>query len=273
MARPVIGPPRGLLRAPAAEGAIEHERRAPSPRLAPFVEHHWTVVWRGVDVPVVREVLPHPSVHIAFERGRSGIAGVPEGRFVRTLEGEGWVLGVKMRPGGFRPFVDHSIARLKNRVVPIDAVFGEGTTERTLERMRAATSFAARVEIVEALLEARLPEVDPRAVLAADIVRRVLEDASLQRVADVAAAFGLSPRALQRLFTEYVGVSPKWVILRYRLHEALERMHAGQKVDHAALAAELGFTDQAHFIRAFKALVGRPPAAYERSTTRDEAKR
>lgn len=273
MVRPAVPAPRGLLKTPVGDGVVEHARRAPSLRLAPFVEHHWTVVWRGVDVPIVREVLPHPSVHVAFERGRSGIAGVPEGRFTRTLEGDGWVLGVKMKPGGFRPFVDHSIARLKNRVVPIDSVFGEGTTERALERMQDAPSFDARIEIAEAVLEARLPEVDPRAVLAADIVRRILEDASLERVADVAIAFDLSPRSLQRLFTEYVGVSPKWVILRYRLHEALERMHAGEKVDHAALATELGFTDQAHFIHAFKALVGRPPAAYERATARDDPKR
>lgn len=33
---------------------------------------------------------------------------------------------------------------------------------------------------------------------------------------------GQQPFELQRLFAEYVGVSPKWVIERYRMHEALE---------------------------------------------------
>ena len=59
-------------------------------------------------------------------------------------------------------------------------------------------------------------------------------------------------------------MSPKWVIRRYRLHEALERVNAGHRVDWAALAAELGYFDQAHFIRDFKALVGRTPAEYGR---------
>ena len=71
-------------------------------------------------------------------------------------------------------------------------------------------------------------------------------------------------RQLQRLFKEYVGVSPKWVIQRYRLFDAAERIAAGTIVKGADLALELGYADQAHFIRDFKT-VGRSPADYARS--------
>ena len=57
-------------------------------------------------------------------------------------------------------------------------------------------------------------------------------------------------------------MSPKWVIQRYRLHEAVEQLERGAEVDLAELALQLGYFDQAHFIRDFKALVGRPPGAY-----------
>jgi len=67
------------------------------------------------------------------------------------------------------------------------------------------------------------------------------------------------------LFDDYVGVSPKWVIQRYRLHEAAERIARGGVEDFADLALELGYADQAHFIRDFKKLVGRSPAEYARS--------
>jgi AraC-like DNA-binding protein len=80
----------------------------------------------------------------------------------------------------------------------------------------------------------------------------------------LAAQLGVSVRRLQRVFGEYVGVSPKWVIQRYRLLDAVRRVAAGGDVDWADLALELGFADQAHFIRAFKKLVGRPPADYAR---------
>jgi AraC-like DNA-binding protein len=88
-------------------------------------------------------------------------------------------------------------------------------------------------------------------------------DRTLVRVDDLVDRHGMNKRTLQRLFARYVGVRPKWVIQRYRLHEAAERLAAGG-VDHAALASELGYSDQAHFARDFKAIVGLSPAVYER---------
>jgi AraC-like DNA-binding protein len=80
------------------------------------------------------------------------------------------------------------------------------------------------------------------------------------RAPRAAVVAGRSPRSLQRLFREYVGVSPKWVLQRLRLHEAAERMLEGR--DWAALALDLGYFDQAHFIHDFKAVTGRSPGEY-----------
>ena len=54
------------------------------------------------------------------------------------------------------------------------------------------------------------------------------------------------------------------MIQRYRLFEAAERLTSGE-ADGAMLAQELGYFDQAHFIRDFKAMVGKPPQAYART--------
>jgi AraC-like DNA-binding protein len=56
----------------------------------------------------------------------------------------------------------------------------------------------------------------------------------------------------------------KWVINRYRLHEALERLHMGASVNWTDLALELGYFDQSHFIRDFRSLVGYSPVQYAR---------
>ena len=77
----------------------------------------------------------------------------------------------------------------------------------------------------------------------------------------------MSRRTLQRLFSEYIGVGPKWVIRRFRLHEAAGRIDAGGAVDWARLALELGYSDQTHFIKDFKAIVGQTPTAYVRQRT------
>ncbi len=58
--------------------------------------------------------------------------------------------------------------------------------------------------------------------------------------------------------------SPKWVIQRYRLHEVAERLADGEVVDGTRMALDLGYFDQAHFIKDFKAIVGKTPAEYAR---------
>ena len=94
-----------------------------------------------------------------------------------------------------------------------------------------------------------------------DLIQR---DPSVARVDALAAAVSTSVRSLQRLFAEHVGVGPKWVIRRYRLHEITERMSEGIGIDWAALAADLGYADQAHLTRDFTDLFGEPPTAYAR---------
>jgi AraC-like DNA-binding protein len=105
---------------------------------------------------------------------------------------------------------------------------------------------------------------DDGVALSGRVAARIAEDRGVTRVEQLVGEFQVGRRALQRLFRDYVGVSPKWVIQRYRLLDAAERVAAGTAVPWADLALDLGYADQAHFIRDFKRLVGRSPADYAR---------
>jgi AraC-like DNA-binding protein len=107
-----------------------------------------------------------------------------------------------------------------------------------------------------------LPEPDPAAEQAATLVARITDDPALRRVDQLSAASGISVRSLQRLFADYVGVGPKWVMRRARLHEAAAQADSGELIDWAALAADLGYADQAHLTREFTATIGVPPTRY-----------
>lgn len=266
MATPMAWEPRGVLHAQAIRRDSPVGRYRPDPALAPFVEHYWPIAWDlDGQSPVTRETLPHPVVHLVVERGRSGLAGPTTRRFVRTLEGRGRVLGVKFHPGAFRPFWRGPVSELADKVLPLDEAFGaEGRAYESEILALLESDEAAAVACAEAFLLKRLPTPDPGADQARQLVARIQRDPDLRRVETVAELAGLSIRALQRRFADYVGVSPKWVIQRYRLHEAMARLEGGSAQDLAALALELGYADQAHFQRDFKALLGRTPAAYRR---------
>lgn len=265
MAKPVEWRPRGVVDAEAIRRESPAGRFLPDGPLADLVEHFWTVSWdlEGQE-PLIRETLPHPSVHLVIEAGRSGLAGVHTGRFIRTLKGRGRVLGIKFLPGCFRPFWEDPVSDLTDRVLPLGEAFGtegEGLEAAVLE---CGEDAEAAMALAEAFLLRRLPAPDTKAQLARRMVARILEDRELSQVESVAQEAGLSLRALQRLFQEYVGVSPKWVIQRYRLHDAMEKLEANESVDLPALALSLGYYDQAHFIKAFKTFLGRTPAVYAR---------
>ena len=65
-----------------------------------------------------------------------------------------------------------------------------------------------------------------------------------------------------------MGVTPRWVISRYRIHEALDRLQSAKeipRIDWAAFALELGYYDQAHFIKDFTSATGCSPGEYEKA--------
>lgn len=251
--------PRGIVPG-APNGDVEHRRVLPSAALAHRVAHFWWVLW-NLKEPFVAMTLPHPTVHVIFEPPAPGVVhGVPERRFERRLEGVGFVFGVKLRPGGFSGLVEGDVRGLTNRGVPAGQVFrGVKSLERSIAK---ATSMDECIEAAEAFFE--LPALSAEAALVRDVVERLEEDHSLVRVEQAAALAGVDVRTLQRLFRKHVGVTPKWVLARYRLHEAAARLTQTPKLSLARLAAELGYADQAHFTRDFTSVVGRSPRAVVR---------
>jgi AraC-like DNA-binding protein len=255
----------GVLHARMAAGRFTPNRYLPPAGLAPFVDFCWVIRWdlRG-QPPHEQAILPHPNVNLAFEAAGASVYGIDTKVFRRRLSGAGKALGVRFRPGGFRPFQAGPVSGLNDRVVPAAALLGPAADVACATAMAADAGDQAMIAAAAGLLSGRGPAPDPVAGQAADLVSRIAEDPGLRRVAQLAELSGLSERRLQRLFADYVGVSPKWVMRRARLHEAALRAEADgpASVDWAALAADLGYADQAHLARDFTATLGVPPTRY-----------
>ena len=128
-----------------------------------------------------------------------------------------------------------------------------------------------RVAVLRGHLEHVIAGRDPIQI---EEARRIAEVAALAetdrqvcRVEHLAEAAGYSVRSLQRLFDQHVGQSPAFVIRRWRIIEAAEAarlaMVDGEKWrGWAAVADELGYSDQAHLTRDFGRHLGVSPAAY-----------
>jgi AraC-like DNA-binding protein len=254
---------RGILRWPPKEGKFSHLRRLPATNLMPWIERYWMVSW-DVQEPCLQETLPHPSVFLVFENGTSVIHGVNPGRFSTMLEGRSAVFGVKFRPGGFRPFLKSPVAALLNRSVPASDVFGPeiGQLEALWKPASCSRNLEKLIQASNAFFQARVPEPDRTMDLATKLVQQILETSEIRTVDDLVERSGIGKRSLQRIFNEYIGVTPKWVIRRYRLHELVCRLDAGEDLELSQVALELGYFDQSHLINDFRSIVGCSPTKY-----------
>jgi AraC-like DNA-binding protein len=254
--------PKGVVAPAAARRKFRMERYLPAPELAAFLDHFWIVEWDlGDQPPYVQRTLPYPCVHVVFDRARSGVWGVPSGAFDYELKGAGRVCGLRFRPGAFRALLGRPLHTITDRVLALSEVF-PWNDAAAQDEVLAGADDAAMIAAATRLLGPVLPAPDPQVERIAAILRTVEQTPELTQVEQLAAGAGLGVRSLQQLFSDYIGVSPKWVIRRFRLHEAADRLAAGEAPDLAALAQSLGYFDQAHFTSDFRKLVGQPPAQY-----------
>lgn len=252
----------GILNPIHAQARFAYQRHVPDPLLADYVENFWTITWdlRGQD-PFTAVVLPYPSVNLSVTHEDADVTGLVRTRYERRLTGRGYVVGARFRPGCFRPFLGSAVSRLTDTRRPIADVLGRSTDQLRLA-IAGTDDRTARVSLLTDFLLADPPKRDLMAEAIARLVEEIAARPEITRVAQVAALAQMTSRRLERLFRDYVGAGPKWAIMRCRLQDAAARAACSTPPDWAALATELGFSDQAHLTRTFSRTIGTPPATY-----------
>jgi AraC-like DNA-binding protein len=238
---------------------------APDPAVADLVEKHWIVTWDNRGRPPARtEVLPDPCVNLSVEPAGRLLYGVGSGHDVRLLEDKGMVIGTKFRPGGFSGFLPGPASALTGRLLTLPEAFGAAGEELDAALL-AAPDIPAVIAAVTSFLRRHRPAPDPRRELVmevADAMRAAGPDATVEGIAH---DFAVSPRTLQRLFAQHVGATPKGVLQRFRRQQAVDLLSEPGGPTVARIAAELGYADQSHLTRDFRAALGRGPGALARA--------
>ncbi|MEV8373893.1 helix-turn-helix domain-containing protein [Kribbella sp. NPDC056861] len=260
MSRQPFESERGILHPREQARHRSLSRLTPDPGIDRFVEWYWIVEW-DLPAPYVAEVLPYPSVNVTFEQpGGAFVNGVCTRKFERELTGRGRVFGVKFWAGGFGAVTGLDVGSFRDEVLPLREVFDDA--DRLADLIFAEPDDLRRRAVFEAFMTDRLVAPDPQYDLVRSVIAAMSEDRTLTRVDQVTDAFDLPIRKLQRLFRRYVGVGPKWVLRRYRLHDGADLLARGEATELADLSTALGYFDQAHFSHEFKEQIGLTPAEY-----------
>jgi AraC-like DNA-binding protein len=179
------------------------------------------------------------------------------------------MLGVTLAPAAARSFLDVPINDLNDKLVDLRALWGRETDD-LLDGLRRPSTMLARARQLDAFLARKLAHgrgPDPMVVAAVRLIRAHAGRLSMH---DLVEQLGVSERGLQRRFRQCTGLSPKGlsriarvqaVLLRLARERTVARTRASA-LSWGGVAWELGFSDQAHLIREFRAMTGVTPGRY-----------
>jgi AraC-like DNA-binding protein len=234
--------------------------------------------WRGRGVDYRSRALPRGAATVIFDVGQrqrldfyaadghtrlsvppAFITGSHTASYVSDITADEPVMAVHFRPGGAFPFFGIPLSDLENAYVGVDQVWGRDGRELH-ERLIEASSVADRFGILEEFLLSR-PwfGVDRHPGVVAAMA--AIEDNPSIRMADIRDLVGMATKRLIASFRAEVGLSPK-AYARIRRFQAALRLLSVGTVGGGRIAADVGYFDQAHFVREFRSFTAITPTQY-----------
>jgi AraC-like DNA-binding protein len=257
---------------------VEYIGRAPAPPLDRFIDDIYCLT--GVPRHRRLNVPPMPSAHLFINlagpiRLYDSDPAVPPAVFT-----DGWfmgvwtrrflvehptpvrVVGVHFKPWGMSPFVGVPSTELRDRWLPVDAVW-EQSLDGMRDRMAGATSASEILQILEDEMRSRLIPEPPRGLeLVNHAAGRLEASWGAVPVGTLSGDAGVSGNHLATQFKAHLGVTPKRIARIYRFARLILSIDALHPVDWPQLAHAAGYFDQAHFSKEFKDFTGHTPTAY-----------
>jgi AraC-like DNA-binding protein len=208
--------------------------------------------------------LSDPAAPIPGSEGASeaAVVGVVTHAFEVTVPAGADLFGVTLSPHAAHALLGVPLVELRDRLVDLVALWGaEARVVR--ERLRDAADGPARACYLGALIQKKLSAgPSPDAAVGAAL-GMIGESGGRLSMGDLSERLGLSTRSLERLFARHTGVSPKLFSRVARVQAAIVQLsRATTPRSWSRLAGELGFADQAHMIREFRAITGLTPTRY-----------
>jgi AraC-like DNA-binding protein len=240
-----------------------------------FGGSHWELATRGrmssyverAPGLAVRRELPGPLIAVILELGPplrvdghrhaggfvAGLGDVPS-----TTEHDGFQCGVQLdlHPLEARTLFGVPMSELEGRVVSLDDLLPRA---HLVERLAELPDHDARFDLLDRLLATHTAAAPPRARIARWACDRIERSGGNVDVRTLARELGYSEKQVARIFRDWVGLTPKRYGRLVRFHRLVSRLKVDPHATWAALAADLGFYDQAHLLREVRQFGGSTP--------------
>ncbi len=261
---------------------MNYAEAAPSPFLADFVKCFWALEYENAQPTDPEPVIPDGCIEIIFNfsdrfrrfhpngkietQASCLIAGQMHSGILLGPSGNVDLFGIRFHPAGAFRFMRFEMKELSDRIDPLESVLGSSVA-LVEEHLALQSDFHGRVAIAEAYLAGLMRSVtvntSPYVDHALAVIASAQGNASIR---DIAKKVGISERSLERLFSRYVGTTPKAYSRIVRFQSVLREIEGAESPDILDTALAFGYYDQSHLINDFNQFSGSSPAAFlERS--------
>lgn len=252
----------GVLHQTRSAENFQLRRYQPEPALAPLVEQFWLVDWDLRGKPAhTQQNLPDPNMHLIISTQGSKVLGPVSKKYSYSMEGQGKIIGVKFNLGVLAKKLPCPLDKALDSEFEVADIF-EIDQQKLMENTLNAKNDQAAVAYLNHELQNNIIQLDPAIIKVQTLAEHIRNNNNINRVEILSEHCHTSVRNIQRLFKTYVGLSPKWLIRKYRLHHALERLE-NQQLSLAELAASLDYADQSHLTRDFSEFLNITPRQYK----------
>ena len=242
---------------------VSYREITPSPDFREYIYCYWRLHSTvKLDYPFMYRVVSDGCIDILFETSqmdRVFITGFST-RFIEFDLGTDFnYVGVRFLPTGFPILFNLAASKFTNEFLDLSPFLPEltdsfkqiGSHELSLEHFKAAFD-----SIFKELIQTGIPVApDPRVLNAMEEILSARGDVDIQSLDT-----GLSERQLRRLFKFYYGESPKTFCQIVRFQNILQSKPSMQSLKQNKIFYNLGYYDQAHFIKEFKNFYGVTPS-------------
>ncbi len=257
---------------------------SPIPELQAFVNNIWIVEASGINAVKTEKMIPYGCMDLVFienanlewlsgdteasSTSRAFITGqVTKPYYLRYMP------GVRLIGFGFYPHTAHRFcgfpaAEFTDQLIPLELVHPSIAVKAVINQLDETSDLFSKLVLLQAfvLQSIRKHEMPlPQMHYTQEMVKSILSQQGQIDLAEFSQQHRISKRYIQRLFKDYVGVSPLHFTKIVRFLNGISRLQQ-QPESLSFLSYELGYYDQAHFIRDFKRFAGLSPTAYLRES-------
>ena len=243
-------------------GAVRYVEVPPDQNLAPLIHCYWQLATQQpLSQPFVYRVVADGCIDLFFD------LLAPDDLFVMGLSttytefplgGVFNYVGVRFLPTAFPLLYHIDASELTNQVVAFRDVAPAATGQLT-DLIAGHTTLEALIPRLDSyfMQEFMSANLDPDRRLTNALATILASGGKLNVLNDLDVA--ISHRQLSRLFQRYVGDTPKVFSRIVRFQHLLNASPSIQTLQEDKVFYDLGFYDQAHFIKEFKTLYGQTP--------------